>query len=491
VTLIRNRKFVWGGLLCGLVFTLLLGRRAGLIDFAPQADSPPIRTASNTPAAAERWMKILQDGRHIGFSHSKLIPTAEGFQLSEKLFMRLNTMGLVQDLDLEYDARLDAALALAAFRFDMRSGRFAVAIEGQMEGDGLICRIETGGPAKTARLHFDTPPYLPAGILPAVAAAGLEPGQTRRFPIFDPATMGQGEVNVTVIGHGPVTIGSRTLDAHQVELNYKGLRQQAWIDEDGGVLKEEGLLGLQQIRSNREAAVQSLTASRDLTRLAAVTPDRPIANPTQLQWLKLRVGGIEPDRLPASDLRQVRRGRELLIRREPLPADRTALALTDDLEPFLAPTPMVQADDPRIRALAAEITAAARTPRARIEAIMAWMAANIEKRPVLSLPDARNTLAQRMGDCNEHAVLLAALARAAGVPTQIEAGLVYLKGRFYYHAWNRVYLGDWITADALMGQMPADATHVRLARGRLSDQMAILPMIGELEISILGSETAS
>jgi hypothetical protein len=478
-------------MLCGLVFAALLGRRAGLIDFAPHPDHPPVRTGLNAPAAAERWMKILQDERHIGFSHSELIPTAAGFHLKEKLFMRLNTMGLIQDLHLEYDARLDKTLALAAFRFDMRSGRFAVAIEGQMEGDGLICRIESGGPAKTARLHFDTPPFLPAGILPAVAAAGLEPGQSLRFPIFDPATMGQGEVRVTVIGRGPVAIGSRTLDARQVELNYKGLRQQAWIDEAGGVLKEEGLLGLQQIRSTREAAVQSLTASRDLTRLAAVTPDRPIANPTRLHWLKLRVAGIEPDRLPASDPRQMRNGRELLIRREPMPEDRSPLELTDDLEPYLAPAPMVQADAPRIRALAAEITAAAKTPRARIEAIMAWMAANIEKRPVLSLPDALNTLAQRMGDCNEHAVLFAALARAAGVPTQIEAGLVYLKGRFYYHAWNRVYLGGWVTADALMGQMPADATHVRLARGRLSEQMAILPMIGQLEISILGSETAS
>jgi hypothetical protein len=42
-----------------------------------------------------------------------------------------------------------------------------------------------------------------------------------------------------------------------------------------------------------------------------------------------------------------------------------------------------------------------------------------------------------------------------------------------------------------MGQMPADATHIRLARGNLSEQMAILPMIGQLTITILESETAS
>ena len=61
---------------------------------------------------------------------------------------------------------------------------------------------------------------------------------------------------------------------------------------------------------------------------------------------------------------------------------------------------------------------------------------NIQKRPVLSVPNALETLRNRVGDCNEHAVLLAALARAAGIPAQVEAGLVYQKGRFYYHAWN-------------------------------------------------------
>ena len=491
MTLIRNRKFVWSGLLCTLVFSILLGRRLGVVDFWPRGDAPVARPVLTTAADGERWMKIVQDDRHIGFSHSKLSRTAAGYALEENLALRLNTMGLVQDLHLDYDARLDPTLALDSFRFGMDSGRFNVDIEGRMEAGWLICRIESGGTAKTHRLSFEAPPFLPAVILPAVAAAGLEPGRVHRFPIFDPATMGQGEVRVTVIGRRTVGGGHDSPEAHLVELNYKGLRQQAWIDDTGDVLKEKGLLGLQQIRSSRQEALKPLAASRDLTRQAAVTPDRPINNAGQLKWLKLRVGGIAPDRLPASDPRQVRNGAVLVIAREALPEDRSALDLTDDLKPYLAPAPLVQSDAPRMRELAATLTAGVDAPRERITAIMDWMDTNIEKRPVLSLPDALNTLAQRMGDCNEHAVLLAALARAAGIPAQIEAGLVYQKGRFYYHAWNRVYLNGWVTVDALMGQMPADVTHIRLARGELAEQMEILPMIEKLSIQILGSEIAS
>ena len=117
-----------------------------------------------------------------------------------------------------------------------------------------------------------------------------------------------------------------------------------------------------------------------------------------------------------------------------------------------------------------------------------WMQANIEKRPVLSLPDALTTLDKRMGDCNEHAVLMAALARAAGYPAQVEAGLVYQDGRFFYHAWNRIYIGRWITVDALFGQIPADVSHIRFARGSAHEQLDILPLLGKLQIRVLAVE---
>jgi len=75
---------------------------------------------------------------------------------------------------------------------------------------------------------------------------------------------------------------------------------------------------------------------------------------------------------------------------------------------------------------------------------------NIEKRPVLSMPDALSVLKNKAGDCTEHAILTATLMRAAGIPSRIEAGLVYLNDRFYFHAWNRIFLGRWITVDSVL-----------------------------------------
>jgi transglutaminase-like putative cysteine protease len=100
-------------------------------------------------------------------------------------------------------------------------------------------------------------------------------------------------------------------------------------------------------------------------------------------------------------------------------------------------------------------------------------------------------LRTRVGDCNEHTALFVALARAAGIPARISVGLVSVRNAFYYHAWPEVYLdegngrGLWLPVDPTLNQFPADATHLRLARGGLDQQVAILPLIGRVKMTIL------
>ncbi|MBU0545269.1 MAG: transglutaminase domain-containing protein, partial [Proteobacteria bacterium] len=66
-----------------------------------------------------------------------------------------------------------------------------------------------------------------------------------------------------------------------------------------------------------------------------------------------------------------------------------------------------------------------------------------------------------------------------------EAGLVYLNGRFYYHAWNLLYLGEWITVDSLFGQIPADVTHIRFSTGDQKEQLDLMGIIGNLKIKVM------
>ena len=50
--------------------------------------------------------------------------------------------------------------------------------------------------------------------------------------------------------------------------------------------------------------------------------------------------------------------------------------------------------------------------------------------------------------------------------------------------------GLWLPVDPTLNQFPADATHLRLARGGLDKQTAILPLMGKLTMDVLDVELA-
>jgi len=54
-----------------------------------------------------------------------------------------------------------------------------------------------------------------------------------------------------------------------------------------------------------------------------------------------------------------------------------------------------------------------------------------------------------------------------------------------------LYAGRWITADASFGQLPADVTHIRFARGGMNSAFDLLPIIGKLHLQVLDYAPAS
>jgi hypothetical protein len=275
--------------------------------------------------------------------------------------------------------------------------------------------------------------------------------------------------------------------ALKLDVDFMGARQFAWLGEEGSVLREEGLLGMTLERVTKEQALDglSLLASADLTEAASIDANKAIDDPVGLTGIKIRLMNIDTTPLFINGGRQHYRNKILTIEKERWPRAAVRKDDSDDVKKFLVPSPFIQSEDPLIRKQVNQIISPRDSDSVKAKKIVDWLYQSIEKRPVLSVPNAVETLENRMGDCNEHAVLLAAMARAAGIPAQIEAGLVYQRGRFYYHAWNVLYLGEWITADAALGQIPADVTHIRLIRGGADRQMDLMGVIGKLKMEIL------
>ena len=80
-----------------------------------------------------------------------------------------------------------------------------------------------------------------------------------------------------------------------------------------------------------------------------------------------------------------------------------------------------------------------------------------------------------------------AVAGAGAMNLPPLAGLAYVGGKFYYHAWPEVFLGDWVAVDPTFGQFPADAAHLRFVIGGFSKQAELLRLIGRLRIDVVST----
>lgn len=140
------------------------------------------------------------------------------------------------------------------------------------------------------------------------------------------------------------------------------------------------------------------------------------------------------------------------------------------LRRYLAPNAWVQSDHRRIRNFARQHTRGGSTRvrmQALVSAIQQHMTGAIDYR---DYHDALTALNTRSGDCTEYAVLLAASARALGIPARLAHGVAYssrFTGQahvFSPHVWVQVWDGErWTSYDAGLGRF--DAGHLALYIG--------------------------
>ncbi len=478
-------NIIWG-IAITAVFAGLLAGRLGFFSEVPSQTAVPPELLARSP---ETWMNIYQNKMKIGSVHRKFHQLENGnFQTEENISMRITTMGITQALHLTTETHLKPDMSLSSFRFELNSSLFRYTAQGFAGKDSII--LFSGLPHAQTKtvLPIKDIPHISGNIYDTAFRGGMAVNQARNLSVFDPSTVSIRKITVTRDADEVIPIMNRRVLTQKFCTDFMGAKHCAWINKEGEVLRETGLLGLSMEKVSPEKAREGFTAGSvaDLSQIASIPSNVKIDNPSRLTRIEIKLDGIEREGLILRGGRQSLQQNILTISIEQIAAASIREAhLPDVMQPFLKPSPLVQSDHQRIIAQADQIVSTGDSPKEKTRKIVEWVYKNIQKKPVLSVPNALEVLQHKVGDCNEHAVLTAALLRAQGIPTQIETGLVYLNGRFYYHAWNTAYTGQWITADSVFNQMPADVTHIRLARGEGSEQLDLLGVMGKIKLKVL------
>lgn len=464
----------------------------------------------------------LDVGEHqIGFASSTVDTLGDSIRVEEVLELEVPALGRLRRTTARSVAIVGRTLRLRSLdtRFDGDQGEFGAS--GGVFGDTVLrLLLRSAGDSQWVRVGLSRPLVLPA-LLPLRLAFGgeLRPGTTRTVRLFDPLLLTERDVRVSVGRESTLVVADSadfdstamawvpvlfdTVPTFRFDIESDGIRSSAWVDAQGRVIRAVNPFGYRMERSAFEIAYENFRR-RDTTRAlrasarpraSSIVPATAIAAGVRLPAvpgpavLRLRVSGLDLSSLAWTSDRQRLTGDTVLIAREPAAALRAAYRLPAPRDTllglWLAPDPLVQSENPRIRAQARLLVGRERDPARAAERILRWVHGELRKEPARGAPSAIEAFEARRGDCNEHTALYVALARAAGLPARTVAGLVYLDGRFYYHAWPEVYLSDWVAVDPTWGQFPADAARLRLVTGGLARQVELLRLVGTLDLEVL------
>jgi Transglutaminase-like superfamily len=444
--------------------------------------------------------------QQVGYSSTTVDTLSNAIRVENVFVLDVPALGTLHRTTARSVTMLSRSLRVqsVAVTFDGDLGQFAA--HGRVLGDTILSvAIVSAGDSQMTLIPLQGPITLPA-LLPLRLAFGgeLKSGRSYTARLFDPLLLTGRDVTARVAAESTLVVSDSadldsttmtwvpehydTVRAFRIDHDATGVPTHSWIDAQGRIVATTTEPGFDTERAAFEIVYENFK-HRDTARVARASRAPALGDIVPLTAL---AAGVKSDPVPRARLLVRKNGRDTLDIRQSdtpqasaapyrLPARDTALVR------WLSPEPLIQSHDPRIAAQARQIIQRERSPARAAALLTHWVHRSVRRAIPHggSAPSAVKVLETPSGDCNAFTTLYVALARSAGLPARTVSGLLYVNGRFYYHAWPEIYLNDWIAVDPMFDQFPADAAHLRIAVGGLARQVELIPLIGRLKLEVL------
>jgi hypothetical protein len=243
-----------------------------------------------------------------------------------------------------------------------------------------------------------------------------KPGVTFQVPMLQTDRRRVVEAKLTVVGpdeEGPGLKVVETTDGEDILW---------WFAADGSVVRLRS--GITVIRRDDSVEIDDLPTRPAAFRITLPSNvDLPRIFTTRTMVVDIVVQTDEttkPPQIPPSPFTEVvKNGGDTVTARlksHDEPAATCPLPIAaKGLEEYLKPTPLMEVDDPEVRALARHVVGDAQDAREAARRIAEFVFSKLEKAsPPIDQPTMKQILAGGQGDCSEHALLFTGLCRAGG-----------------------------------------------------------------------------
>ncbi|MBV5338317.1 MAG: transglutaminase domain-containing protein [Deltaproteobacteria bacterium] len=448
----------------------------------------------DTPPLSERWFGIYVNSERVGFYRQRIDKTDDGYRIDGNGSVRIKVMSFSKEASMRETYLVSKNLSLRSFDVEQTINNSASHLSGKVSGSAILIKGEANGrtTSKTIRFKGDVYPGPTLNLYPLMH--GVTAGKSYKINAFDPEELKIKEIQITVLGEDKTTEGLPALKLRNTL--YPFANNDIWVDGEGNTLEESVREGLVTTRVEQPKALGAFIsdwalAKKDLIydfSLVRVQP--PIKDPEKLAGLAVEISGWK-DALPLLQGReqQIEKiGNErILFKTCSLARTSPGSAAEKPAVAELKPADKIESDAVEILSQAKTLAAGANDQEKVAKVLVSWTAEWLKD----SIDDGGSALESfksKSGNCQTHARLYTALARAAGIPTRFVSGLVYLKGKgFLYHSWAESFIGDhWVSVDPTYNQFPADPTHLKLLEGHLPEDLApIVAIIGRISITVV------
>lgn len=337
------------------------------------------------------------------------------------------------------------------------------------------------------------------------------PGTRVKGKAFSADTQTLVDMEVAVGEKEPIVIGGKTVVAFKVS-TLGQIPSVAYVNDTGELLLAQVALGIEIRKTSREQALAPGGTNMDLASSIGVRPTgeslervarrsrsavyelgnvtRPIAPPDSMQrWDDITA----PESPKGTKTLKVTVTTQLLPTEPTVPVFSSPQAAPQRLRRFLQTTAYVPSTDPSFIALARKLIGS-ETDAARVAQLLADHAhKTITPDPsIFAIRTGKDIRDTPRGVCRDYTTYFTTLARAVGLPTKQCTGIAYANGLFLYHAWPEVWVGTdangedrWVALEVTWGAPFADATHIKLAEGEISDLMGITADMNKYTIKVL------
>jgi hypothetical protein len=451
----------------------------------------------------ELWQGFVFNGEKVGFVHLKIVPMSEvrQYQILSEAYMRIRFLGIDKQISMKSDDRVRPDLTLISSHYEQKMDEKPLILDGKTTDHKLMILQKSGDEEKTAEFDFKGSIYSSSIINLYPVLQGMGAGSRYQYHVFDPQTQSIAEVTQSVIAFEE----SKKLSlepSFKIETQMHGHNVSSWINLKGETIFELGMGGVLITYKEDEKSAKSFLAESSLNKkdlildFSLVKTDKPISCPRKADYLEMSIDGLSGALVPLQGPNQevserTIEGKTLTFfrnvgtlspkreaAREPLNSENRGL--------YLATSYHIESDHPEIKKITQDAVKGAITPHDKIGRLVKWVSTEVKDEAVDSF-SAVEVLHTRKGECQAHTMLYTAMARAAGIPTRLVGGIVYMEGMgFLYHSWAESYADGWLAVDPTFNQVGVDATHIKLVEGY--DWASLLQLgkiVGQIKIKII------